>query len=132
VQASKIATLVRNHPYYVQQLAQLCWFRTENEVTDRLIAKSLESLVLQLSLLFQNLAESLNTTQLNFLRAVVDEVVMLSAKDTIDKYQLGTSANVNRIKKALIGKEIVDERGKKIEILDPVFNIWLKDYYFNV
>ena len=129
-QSSKIAMLVQNHPYYVQQLAQLCWFRTEKEVTDQLITEALESLVLQLSLLFQNLTESLSTTQLNFLKAIINDVKMFSAKETLEKYQLGTSANVNRIKKALTGKEIIDNQGGTIEILDPVFAIWLDTYYF--
>lgn len=129
-QSSKIATLVQDHPYYVQQLAQLCWLRTENELKDEMIDEAIDSLVLQLSLLFQNLTESLTTTQLNFIKAIINEVKMLSAKKTIDKYQLGTSANVNRIKKTLIGKEIIDDQGGKIEILDPVFEIWLKNYYF--
>ena len=129
-QSSKIAMLVQNHPYYVQQLAQLCWFRTEKEVTDQLITEALESLVLQLSLLFQNLTESLSTTQLNFLKAIIDDVKMFSAKETLEKYQLGTSANINRIKKALTGKEIIDIQGGTIEILDPIFAIWLNAYYF--
>ncbi len=129
-QSSKIAMFAQNHPYYVQQLAQLCWLRTENEVTDSTINEALESLVLQLSLLFQNLTESLSTTQLNFLKAIIDKVKMFSSKDTIQKYQLGTSANVIRIKKALIGKEIIDDQGGVIEILDPIFEIWLREYYF--
>ena len=129
-QAAKIALLVQNHPYYVQQLAQLCWFRTEKEVTDILIDEALESLVLQLSLLFQNLTEVLSSTQLNFLKAVIDGVKMLTARETIEKYRLKSSANVNRIKKTLIQKEIIDDQGAKIEILDPVFIIWLKEYYF--
>jgi len=128
-QSSEIAILAQNHPYYVQQLAQLCWLRTENEVTDSTIIEALESLVLQLSLLFQNLTESLNSTQLNLLKAIIDDVKMFSSKDTIQKYQLGTSANVIRIKKALLGKEIIDDQGGVIEILDPIFTIWLKVYY---
>ena len=129
-QSSEIATFAQNHPYYVQQLAQLCWLRTENEVAGSTISEALESLVLQLSLLFQNLTESLSSTQLNFLKAIIDKVKMFSSKDTIEKYQLGTSANVIRIKKALIGKEIIDDRVGVIEILDTIFTIWLKKYYF--
>jgi len=129
-QSADIAFRVKNHPYYVQQLAQLCWFRTGKKVTDQIINEALESLVLQLSLLFQNLTETLTFTQLNYLKAVIDGVKMLSAKSTMDKYQLGSSANVSRIKKALIEKEIIDDTGGTIEILDPIFEIWLKDYYF--
>jgi len=125
-----IATLAQNHPYYVQQLAQLCWLRTEKEVTDQLIDEALDSLVLQLSLLFQNLTESLATTHLNFLKAVINGVKMFSAKSTIEQYQLGTSANVSQLKKALIEKEIIDDQGGNIEILDPIFEIWLRKYFF--
>ena len=131
-QASQIALKADNHPYYVQQLAQLCWLRTDKEITDLIIYEALESLVMQLSLLFLNLTESLSTTQVNFLLAVLSGVKKFSAATTLSNYQLGTSANVNRIKKALIGKEIIDDQGGKIEILDPVFAIWLKKYYFNL
>ncbi|MCK5078480.1 MAG: ATPase [Bacteroidales bacterium] len=131
-QASQIALMADNHPYYVQQLAQLCWLRTDKEITDLIIYEALESLVMQLSLLFLNLTESLSTTQVNFLLAVLSGVKKFSAATTLSNYQLGTSANVNRIKKALIGKEIIDDQGGRIEILDPVFAIWLKKYYFNL
>jgi hypothetical protein len=131
-QSSQIALMADNHPYYVQQLAQLCWLRTDKEITDSIINEALESLVMQLSLLFLNLTESLRTTQVNFLLAVLSGVKKFSATTTLSNYQLGTSANVNRIKKALIGKEIIDDQGGRIEILDPVYAIWLKKYYFNL
>lgn len=128
--ALRIAELMENHPYYVQQLAQLCWLRTEKETNDAVIDESLDSLIMQLSLLFQSLTESLSTTQVNLLRALLDGVTMFSSKDTIEKYNLGTSANVNRIKSALIGREIIDEHNGKLTILDPVYAIWLNRYYF--
>lgn len=126
----EIASLAKNHPYYVQQLAQLCWLRSEKEATDSVIEEALDSLVLQLSLLFQNITESLNTNQVNYLKALLDNQKMFSSKKTIEKYKLGTSANVSRIKKALIDKEIIDDRGNEIEMLDPIYAIWLKKYYF--
>jgi hypothetical protein len=126
----EIASLAKNHPYYVQQLAQLCWLRTKKEATENILDEALDSLVLQLSLLFQNITESLNTNQVNYLKALLDNQKMFSSKKTIEKYKLGTSANVSRIKKALIDKEIIDDRGNEIEMLDPIFAIWLKRYYF--
>lgn len=130
-QANKIAQLVKNHPYYVQQLAQLCWLRTNKKLKDETIDITLDSLVLQLSLLFQNITENLSTRQVNFLHAILDNIKMLSAKETLEKYDLGTSANIIRIKSALINKEIIDEQpGGKLDILDPVYSIWLRKYYF--
>ena len=129
-QAAQIANHVENHPHYVQQLSQLCWLRTDKVLEDNIIGEALESLVLQLSLLFQGITESLSTTQVNFLKALLDSVKMFSSKKTIEKYKLGTSANIPRIKSALIKKEIIDNRAGKIEILDPIYSIWLRDYYF--
>lgn len=132
-QASIIAASVENHPYYVQQLAQLCWFRTEVDYNENTTAIALDSLAMQLSLLFQNITENLSTTQINFLKAVLEKVTQFSSKTNIEHYKLGTSANVNRIMKALINKEIIDVfTPGKIEIMDPVYSYWLKNYYFKI
>ena len=129
-QSCRIAALVDNHPYYVQQLAQLCWLRCDHKMTGQVIDQSLDSLTMQLSLLFQNLTETLSTTQVNYLRALIKEETHFSSKETIQQYQLGTSANVSRIKKALIDKEIIDTLQGTGVFLDPMFKIWLKKYYF--
>lgn len=129
-QAEHIALLMENHPYYVQQLSQICWFRTVKKVVDTIIDESLESLVLQLSLLFQNITESLTTSQVNFLLALIDGMDKMTSKNVIDTYRLNSSANVVQIKKALINKEIIDEKVHgKPEILDPVYKTWLRNQY---
>lgn len=121
-QAERIALLAENHPYYVQQLSQLCWFRTSGELLDKDIDLAMESLVMQLSLLFQNITENLATTQVNYLKTLIDEARMLSSKEVINTYHLGSSANVSRIKAALINKEIIDDLAVgNPQIQDPVY-----------
>ena len=129
-QAGKIASLVECHPYYVQQLAQICWLRAEKKLTDEVIGQSLESLILQLSLLFQNIMETFSFTQINFLHAVLSGEPHLSSGETIQKYHLGSSAGVSQVKQALISKEIIDSVSGNIDFLDPIFKLWLKRYYF--
>ncbi len=126
-----IADLADCHPYYVQQLAQQSWLRTDSFCSDEIIEKSFQDLVLQLSMLFQNLTDSLNTTQINLLKALTDNIEQLSSQSSIQTYGLGTSANVVKTKKALINKEILDYRGKVIYFLDPLFKYWLKNYFFD-
>ncbi len=128
--ACQIAQSVENHPYYVQQLSQLCWLRSPSDMTSEILDQALESLILQLSLLFQNLTEELSTSQVNYLRALINNEKRLSSKEVILRYQLGTSANVARIKQALINKEIIDQIGQQPDILDPVYKLWLRRYYF--
>lgn len=129
-EAGAIADLVENHPYYVQQLAQQVWFRTKDIATDAIVKTSFEQLTLQLSLLFQRLTDDLTAPQVNFLKAVLDGVEQLSSKETLKEYRLGTSANVLRIKDALVKKEIIDLYGPKLEFLDPLYKNWLKRFYF--
>lgn len=129
-QAEILVNTVNCHPYYVQQLAQLVWLRTEDNVTTDNINDAIESLILQLSLLFQSMTEGLSTYQINFLKALSDGISSFGTRKNIDNYNLGSSANVTQIKKALIEKEIIDESPEKLELLDPVYALWLKTIYF--
>jgi len=130
-QAEYLATLVENHSYYVQQLAQQAWLRTQTECSIDIIDNSLQSIKNQLSLLFIGLIESLTSTQLYFLEAIIDGKTVFG-QENLKKYRLGTSANVIRIKNALLSKEIIDITAKNIEIQDPVFKLWLKEEYFRI
>jgi hypothetical protein len=76
------------------------------------------------------ITDDLTTTHVNFLKAVIENQQQLSSKKTIDQYRLGTSANVIRIRKALMDKEIIDDMGKGLFLLDPMYAYWLKTVYF--
>lgn len=128
--AALIADLAECHPYYVQQLAQQTWLRTEGKASDAIVHESHESIVAQLSLLFQSKTEELSTPQVNFIKALLDGVEKFSAKNVLDEYKLGSSANVVRVKKALESKEIIDIQLGNIMLLDPMYKSWLKTYYF--
>jgi hypothetical protein len=129
-EAEIITDLTECHSYYVQQLAQQAWLRTENICREEIIKESFEDLVLQLSMLFQSMTDNLTNNQINFLKAVVNNAEQLSSMTTINEYQLGTSANVHKIKNSLITKEIVDVKNDSVEFLDPLYRFWLKKYYF--
>jgi len=129
--AEYLAAQVENHSYYVQQLAQQSWLRTKTACSTAIIDNSLQSIKNQLSLLFVGLAETLTATQLYFLRAIIEGETVFG-QENLSKYRLGTSANVIRIKDALLSKEIIDITAKNIEIQDPVFKLWLKEEYFKI
>ena len=128
--AAYLAELVDNHSYYVQQLAQQSWLRTEQSCSIEVIDAAFESMVDQLSLTFTNLTETLSNKQLNLIKALLDGVKELSSTDTLKNYKLGTSANVSKLKAALQEREIIDITGKDIQILDPVFKHWLSREFF--
>jgi len=129
--AEYIAAKVDNHSYYVQQLAQQSWLRSNKTCTGEIVDSSLQSIKNQLSLLFIGQTEGLSTTQINFLKAVLNGEKTFTAQEVLQNYRLGTSGNISKIKSALSSKEIIDIREKEIDILDPIFKLWLKEDYFS-
>lgn len=130
--ATLIANLAECHSYYVQQLSQQSWLRTEADCSDEIVREAFEDMVLQLSMLYQTITDGLNNTQINLLKAIINGVEQLSAKATIQLYKLGTSANVLKAKNALIGKEIIDDQNNSNAFLDPFYKYWLKKYFFKI
>ncbi|MDA3928661.1 MAG: ATP-binding protein [Prolixibacteraceae bacterium] len=127
IQITKIADC---HPYYVQQLAQQVWLRTEVKCNEKTVEQAFENLIDQLSLLFQTKTDELIETQINLLEAIIDGEVQLSSQRVLTQYRLGTSANSLKARKSLINKEIIDIEKKNIVFLDPMYKHWLSKTYF--
>ena len=128
--AGYLANLVENHSYYVQQLAQLTWFRTDDICTKETVDKAFSGLVDQLSMIFIQTVESLTSTQSEFLRALCNGVTRFSSTELVNNYRVGTAANVKNIRKTLEKKEITTSFPNQTEIQDPLFKYWLKNHYF--
>jgi hypothetical protein len=89
-----------------------------------------ERLINQFSFFFQVQSDSLSSPQINYLHALIMKETKLSGKDVIERYRLGTSANVIKIRQALQEREIIDSLEGYPQILDPYFAEWLKTRYF--
>jgi len=125
-----IVRLAENHPYYVQQLSQQVWLRTDDTCSDEIVHQAHMSLVEQLSLLFATITEALPSNQLNFLRALVAGETALSSSTVLAKYRLISSANVTRARKALTEKDILDNKAGVISFQDPMYRFWLENKFF--
>jgi hypothetical protein len=78
-------------------------------------------------MLYYQYIDGLSGFQMNFLRALADGKNSEFTKSEILKnYQLGTSANVKRLKNALEKKELIDIAGKIVTFNDPVFKRWFQ------
>ena len=131
-EATQIANLTENHSYYVQQLAQQTWLRTEVVTMPKNVLDAFQGINNQLSLLFVNITESLSTTQLNLLKAILSGEKQLSAQSTLQQYKLGTSGNILRLKQSLLAREIIDITPDQIDLQDPLYKYWLKNSYFDI
>ena len=76
--------------------------------------------------LFMEQINSLTSYQLHFISAIMaGKATEINRKEIIEEFELGSSANVATIKKALQKKELIDIEGKNIYFSDPIFIHWL-------
>lgn len=122
--------LADNHPYYVQQLAQLSWLRTMKKCTKDIVEEAHHSLVEQLSLLFVTITETLTTQQLNYLKALTAGEKAISSTEVMYRYRISSPTAVARSRKTLIEKDILDNTAGAISFQDPIYAYWLKHTYF--
>ena len=125
--AERICQAVDNHSSYVQQLAWLVWIHTDKIATEKDFESAYQDIIDQNTPLFEKQTESLTTYQMNFLRAVLDGVHSeFTKQEILNKYQLGTSANISIVKRALEKKELIEIEKRKIIIPDPILKEWLR------
>ena len=125
--AEKICQRVDNHSSYVQQLAWLVWIHTDKIATEQDFEAAYQDIIDQNTPLFEKQTESLTTYQMNFLRAILDGVHSeFTTQEVLRKYQLGSSANVSIVKRALVKKELIEIEKRQVIIPDPVMTVWLK------
>lgn len=125
--AERISQAVDNHSSYVQQLAWLVWIHTDKIATEKDFESAYQDIIDQNTPLFEKQTESLTIYQMNFLRAVLDGVHSeFTKQEILNKYQLGTSANISIVKRALEKKELIEIEKRKIIIPDPIMSVWLK------
>ena len=122
--AERIINTVDNHPYYNQHLAHAVWVNTTKKTTTKILEDSIEELIDQNEILFQEIIRGLSNKQFNFLIALSNDENNLNSVNIMQKYALGTSGNVTKNKKVLIEKEIILNEGD-LTFHDPMFKLWL-------
>jgi hypothetical protein len=122
-----IYAYVDGNSSYVQQLCWLVWARTDAQANEEIVTDAKQDLLLQNHALFVEQINSLTSYQLRFIRAIMaGKAAEINRKDIIEEFELGSSANIATIKKALQKKELIDVEGKDIRFSDPIFIHWLR------
>lgn len=126
--AERICNMVDNHSSYVQQLAWLVWVHTDITATEQDLETAFQDIIDQNTTLFEKQTESLTSYQMSYLKAILDGVHhSFTTKEVLQKYQLGSSANVSVIKSSLLKKELIETDNGKVIIPDPIMKVWLKN-----
>ena len=117
------------HPFYTQHLAHLCFINTKGYMNEAMFAQAYEDLLQVHHSEFCKLTNDLTDSQLAFLKAVTHGVERFCTAEILEKYQLHSSANVNRVRTALEKKEILTFYRNKPFFLDPIFKKWFVEKY---
>ncbi len=126
-QATTICEATENLSSYVQHLAWLVWYKSGKVVTDKDIATAIDDILEQNKLFFQREVEQLSELQLNFVHALANGITTgFSRKEVLKKYRLGSSANIQAIKKAWLKRDLIDVEGQKISLNASLFKLWLR------
>lgn len=129
--AGIIPLVMKNHSWYVQQLAHYAWNVTHKRATTTEINTALKELINANTPLYQKETESISHTQLNLLKAVAKNETQFTSTAVMINYQLGTPRNVSKNKTLLINNDIIHEINNKFEFVDPAFELWFKKQFFN-
>jgi len=129
--AAQIATLMNDHSWYVQQLAHYTWNRTKEMATQQDLQSALEELIQASIPFYQSEVENLSNTQLNLLKAIAKKETQFTATKVMHTYNLGTPRNVSKNKTILIQKDMIEEQSGSFEFLDPAFELWFRNRFFN-
>lgn len=127
-----VCSLLRGDVWYVNHFFSICDHLSKGYITDAILLEALEDLLSLHRPRFQAMVNDLTTFQINLLRAITEGHTKFSSADVIRQYGLSSSANVKRLKDALAKKEIVTfSANEEPIILDPLFEYWVKKYFFH-
>ncbi len=117
----------RGNMWYLNTLAFLCNARAIGYINEKTIDDAVETVISLNIPRFRALVDDLTVFQLSFLTAVLRGETRFSAAEVIEKYGLNSSANVKRVRDALMKKEILTFTAKdEPVVIDPLFEYWFK------
>lgn len=129
--AMGIAGMFDRNLWYISHFMSICDSMTKGYITNAVMMDALRVLVSVHAPRFEGMICNLTWYQISFLQAVIDGITHFTSTAVVRKYGLNSSANVLRVREALMKKEILtfNESDEPV-ILDPLFRYWLEKTYF--
>ena len=128
--ARQIPLTMKNHSWYVQQLAHYTWNTTQKTAGKPELVTALRELLSANSPLYQKEIENMATGQLNLLKAILSGETQFTSAPVMQDYRLGTPNNVSKNKTSLVNNDIIQDVNGSFEFVDPAFELWFRKQYF--
>lgn len=130
--AAEIASRTNCLPHYVQLVSWHAWNRTRNTCMISYVNQAIDLLAHHVDDHYQSASDSLTEKQISYLKALVYNCEKLCSSEALEKFSLGTSGHVSRLRSSLTNKELIYSDHTGIFLLDPIFGHWLKKNYFRL
>lgn len=128
-----VCRLFRGHMWYINHFAAICDSLSRGYLVESTLLEGLQNMISIHEARFTAIMHDLTTFQVSLLRAILDGNTRFSSSEIINGYHLNSSANVNRLKEALMKKEIIRFTDKdEPVVIDPLFEYWVRKYYFEI
>ena len=126
-----VCRLFRNNMCYINHLMAVCDSLSRGYIVESTMTEALRIVLSVHQPRFLAAVSSLTTYQISLLKAILDGQTKFSASEVIRAYGLNSSANVKRLKEALMKKEIItfNEKDEPL-VIDPLFEYWVRQFYF--
>ncbi len=129
--ALRIAHIFEGKLWYINHFTAICDSLSKGYITNGVMMDALNTMVAVHDVRFRDYISNLTFHQISFLKAMVDGVTRFTSADVIKKYALNSSANVVRVKEALMKKELISfTDNDEPFFLDTLFRYWLVNSYF--
>lgn len=126
-----VCELFRRNMWYINHFVAICDSLSRGYIVESMLMEALRTIISIHEPRFFAMVEDLTFYQISLLKALMEGNTRFSGIEIIQKYNLSSSANVKRLKEALLKKEIIYYKDKDTPLIaDPLFEYWLKKYYF--
>lgn len=124
----KILGICRLHTYYVQFLCNRLYGLREKLVTEALVKDTLNNILKENEAVYINYRNLLTEYQWKMLKSIAREgnAKLITSKDFITKYRLGTPSSVHTAVKSLLEKEMIYKEHEEYFIYDVFLERWLE------
>lgn len=126
-----VIRMFRNNIWYINHFFFICDSLSKGYISELTLNDALAGMISVHEPRFVSIMDDLTGFQERLLKAVLDGNVKFSTTEVIDKYRLNSSANVKRLKDALMKKEVIMFNDKDEPVIqDPLSEYWLRNFYF--
>ena len=121
-----ITHLTENHLFYIKLLSWYSYLRTEFTCSTEIVDCAFRGMQAEFQLHLRSLLAGITTKQFFYLGALANGFNKICSREVLEKYKLGRSSNVARIKKNLLAKELIEIQREQVIIIDPLLKSWIQ------